>query len=192
MKSGTIYAISGENGWIYYGQVDADKAIGLFRRRDREIAEVGDILSAPIISVVNVFYASVGRAVRSGRWKKIGISPIVGSLCFPRASVQWSVGTLVCTVWENGRPNGDCRIEHPSIQHLEIIAVWDAEYHLPERLTADYGAEPAAWHVGGPVWRERLVKEEMARRNPEAPWHALPEDWIWCERSPLEPPPNLP
>jgi hypothetical protein len=192
MKAGTIYAISGEDGWIYYGQVAADKAIGFFRWRDRAIAIVDEIVAAPVMSVVNLFYSSVGRAVRTGRWKKIGIAPTVRPLCLPRASVQWPVGTLVCTVREDGESSRNCRIEDPTIQQLEIMAIWDAEYHVAERLTADFGAEPAAWHVGGPVWRERRVKEEMARRSPEASWHALPEDWVWCERSPLEQPPVLP
>jgi len=58
------------------------------------------------------------------------------------------------------------------------MAVWDAQHHVPKRLTADFGVEASEWHVGGPIWRERKVKEEMALRHPDKPWHSLPADWV--------------
>lgn len=59
------------------------------------------------------------------------------------------------------------------------MAVWDAEHHIPGRLTADFGFEPSEWHIGGPISRERKIKEEMARRYPDAPWHQLPAGWVF-------------
>ena len=71
----------------------------------------------------------------------------------------------IVTVWtETG--SYKTQIDDPAIQDCEIIAAWDAVYHIPARLTADFGAEPAAWHVGGPVWRQREVMKERERRFP--------------------------
>lgn len=61
----------------------------------------------------------------------------------------------------------------PSIDYTSV-ALWDAENHIGARLAANFGEEEAPWHIGGPVWRERRVKEESARRFPDAPWHQLP------------------
>jgi hypothetical protein len=82
------------------------------------------------------------------------------------------------TIWLDNAPAWNTRVEDPAIQDMEIMAVWDAEFHVPARLTADYGAEEAPWHVGGPIWRERRLKEEMAARAPDQPWHRLPPDWV--------------
>lgn len=84
MTAGALYAVNGEGGWIYYGQVTPEKTVGFFRRRDRQPA-----------------------------------TP----------------------------------------------------------TTADYGAEEAEWHVGGPIWRERRIKEEMAERFDQH-WNRLPTDWV--------------
>jgi len=65
--------------------------------------------------------------------------------------------------------------DDPEIQDFEVMAAWDAMAHIPGRLKADYGAEPADWHVGGPLWRYRQVRQEYARRFPQ-PWHQLPID----------------
>jgi hypothetical protein len=136
------------------------------------------VLATPIMSVISVGYPSITRALRSGRWKKLGRLPVVGELTTPRSSVQWPVGTLTVTVCTSDEPAYDTRVEDPAIQDMEIMASWDAIEHIPARLTAEFGAEQAEWHVGGPIWRERRIKEEMASRFPDQPWHALPGDWV--------------
>ena len=83
------------------------------------------------------------------------------------ASGSVAVGTLFVGV-SDGDADYDTRVEDPAIQDMEIIASWDAEQHIPARRTADVGPEDAPWHVGGPVWRERRVKEDYARRFPDA------------------------
>lgn len=178
LKSGTLYALFGEGEWIYYGQVTSEKSVGFFRRRDHEVANVKDILSSPVMSVVSVAFPSITRALRAGRWVKLGRYDLAGALHIVPPQVQWPVGTLAVTIWEGGGATRETRLEDPAIQDLEVVAVWDAEHHLPARLTADFGVEEAAWHVGGPVSRERKLKEEMARRFPDQPWHQLPSDWV--------------
>lgn len=178
LKSGTLYAVLGEQEWIYYGQVTREKAVGFFRRRDREVADVEMIVSSSVMSVVSVAFPSISRALRSGRWQKLGRYELVSELQRGRRVVQWPVGTLTVTVWDEGEAAAETRVDDPAIQDLEVMAVWDAEEHIPSRLTADFGQETAEWHVGGPVWRQRNVKEEFARRHPEASWHRLPEDWV--------------
>lgn len=181
LKPGTLYAVVGEGGWVYYGQVAPDKAIGFFRRRDREVADVQTILSSPMMAVVTVAYPSITRALRAGRWAKLGRFELAEELRAPRRVVQWPVGTLNVIVWEGEETIQETRVEDPAIQDVELMAVWDAEYHIPARLTADFGAEAPEWHIGGPIWRERRVKEEIARRSPDRPGNQLPPDWVGTE-----------
>jgi hypothetical protein len=177
LRTGTLYAVAGEGGWIYYGQVMPDRRIGFLKRRDREPAAAEAILTASVMAQVGVVEPSIGRALRAGDWKRLGRFPLHPDLLQPGGMVQWPVGTLIVGVLDI-HGERDMRIENPTIQHYEIMAAWDAQHHIPERLAADYGAEPAAWHVGGPVWRERRLHEERARRHPEAAWHALPANWV--------------
>ena len=178
MKAGALYAVTGDAGWVYYGQVTPEKKIGFFRRRDRKPADAAIVLNTPIMAVIIVAYPSITRALRSGRWKKLGRFAVAQELVQPRPSVYWPVGTLTVSVSELDEANRDTRVDDPAIQDMELVAVWDAEHHIPARLTADFGIEQAEWHVGGPIRRERWIKEEMARRWPDQAWHKLPADWV--------------
>ena len=181
LKPGTVYAVAGEDGWLYYGQATNDKSVGFFRHRERRLGPFEAALEAPVMAVIDIFYPSITRALRSGKWKKLGRAPLAAGLAGPRMKVQWPTGTLTVTVWADSDPGFETRVEDPEIQEYERMAVWDAEAHVPARLTADFGADEAEWHVGGPIWRERRVKEEYARRFPDEPWHRLPADWVSTE-----------
>ncbi len=178
LKSGTLYALFGEAHWIYYGQVSAEKTTGFFRRRDREVASVDEILNASLMAVIGVSYPSITRALRSGRWKKLGRFELAAELRELPPTVQWPVGTLNVTVWIGGEAAYETSVDDPAIQAFELIASWDAEEHIPARLTADFGHEEGEWHIGGPVFRERKIKEAFATRFPDQPWNALPPDWV--------------
>ncbi|HEX4737869.1 MAG TPA: hypothetical protein VH331_09935 [Allosphingosinicella sp.] len=177
LKAGALYAFFGEGGWIYYGQVTAEKKVAFFRCRDRELGDSEAVLATPVMCLLSVAYPSITRALRSGRWTKLGRHPLSSQLQKPQPSVNWPVGTLTVTVCI-GDSTYDTRVDDPAIQDMELMAVWDAEAHVPARLTADFGVEPAQWHVGGPIRRERRIKEEMAQRFPDQPWHQLPGDWV--------------
>ncbi|MFZ5749121.1 MAG: hypothetical protein ACOY45_15865 [Pseudomonadota bacterium] len=178
LNAGALYALVGGEGWIYYGQVTPERKLGFFRRRDREPADPAAVLQSPILSVVLVAFPSITRALRAGRWKKLGRFAVVPALVAPRPAVQWPVGTLVVTVFSGDWPGYETRVEDPSIQDMELTAVWDAEHHIPARMIADFGAEEAPWHVGGPIRRERQIAEERARRFADQPGHRLPPDWV--------------
>ncbi|WP_242154612.1 hypothetical protein [Sphingomonas sp. BAUL-RG-20F-R05-02] len=178
MTVGTLYAVAGDASWVYYGQVTPEKKIGFFRRRDREPVDPSIVLDTPVMSVVSVAYPSITSAIRAGRWKRLGRFPTAKALIEPRPSVQWPVGTLVVTVWMEDAPNHDTRVDDPDIQDMELIAVWDAEHHIPGRLVADFQAEEAEWHIGSSIRRERQIKEEMARRFSNQPQHKLPAGWV--------------
>jgi len=45
LKAGTLYAVSGERDWIYFGQVARDKQIGFFRKRARKLIDPAEILA---------------------------------------------------------------------------------------------------------------------------------------------------
>ena len=178
LKAGTLYAVMGDGGWIYYGQVTPEKLVGFFRRRDRDVADALTVLCSPVMAVVAVAYPSVTRALRDGQWMKLGRYELVEALRNPKGIVQWPAGTLNVKVQKGTNTILETRLEDPTIQDLELMAVWDAQQHIPARLTADFGEEEPSWHVGGPIWRERKVKEEMAKRFPDQPWHQLPSDWV--------------
>ena len=175
---GTLYAVTGENGWIYYGQVTAAGQLAFLRRRDRAQSPSADVLGEEVMSQVSVDRASLGPALRAGAWTKLGrFDPHPATVHGPDM-VQWPFGTLTVTVWTNEQPRYSTRVEDPAIQHLEVKASWHATRHIPARLTADFGAEAAQWWVGGPLWRHRRVKEAYARLYPDRPWHRLPPDWV--------------
>lgn len=168
-KRGAVYAVAGGDGWICYGQVMPDKCVGFFRRRDRSLAAPETILTAAVMCILCISYASITRLARFG---------LHDALARPHRQVQWPAGALTVNVWEDYKIIYDTRVEDPRIQNLEFMAVYDAMEHIPERLSADFGAEDAAWHIGGPIWRERCVREEFARRFPDHPFYPLPPDWV--------------
>ncbi|SEQ88189.1 hypothetical protein SAMN05216548_108190 [Faunimonas pinastri] len=178
LTTGTLYAVRGESDWLYYGQVTAEKNVAFFARRDRTVASPDEILSSPIMAVVSVSRPSIGRALRSGHWKKLGRFALPEVLHQPTLRVQWPPASFKVIVWSGGTRQFETTPDDPAIQDAEVIAAWDAEHHIPQRLTADFGAEAAEWHVGGPVWRERRVREEYARRFPDQPGHRLPQGWV--------------
>jgi hypothetical protein len=178
LKAGTVYAVTGENSWIYYAQVTSSRDLAFFRLRSRDLEAVDAPLSRPVMSTITVAVPSITRALRAGAWKHLGRHELAEEASAPTLHVQWPVGTLTVTVWQDGTPAFDTRADDPAIQAIELMAVWDAEAHIPQRLTADFGEEEAAWHVGGPIRRERLIREERARRWPDQPAHRLPPDWV--------------
>lgn len=151
MTAGTLYALAGDGGWVYYGQVTPEKKVGFFWRQDREAVPPALVLTDPVMTVTSIGYPSITRALRAGRWSKLGGFPLADELSTPCPSVQWPVCTPTVTVWVGGEPSHGRRVEDPAIQNMELMAVWDAVEHIPARLTADFGAEEPEWHVGGPI-----------------------------------------
>lgn len=98
MTGGTLYALAGDGGWVYYGQVTPEKKVGFFRRRDREAVAPALVLTEPVMVVTSVGYPSITRALRTGRWSKLGRFPVSDEIGAPRPLVQWPVGTLTVTV----------------------------------------------------------------------------------------------
>lgn len=92
LTAGTVYAVAGADGWIYFGQVTPLKRIGFLRFRSREIEPLDRVLSCPVMSEVTVHYPSVGDALRRGLWTKIGKAALHPDLRVPRDQVQWPVG----------------------------------------------------------------------------------------------------
>lgn len=178
LKAGTVYAVTGEDNWIYYAQVTPSKDLAFFRFRSRELEAVDAPLGRTAMSIITVAVPSITRALRAGAWRHLGRHDLAEGLSAPSLHVQWPVGTLTVTVWRDGTPLSDTRADDPAIQAIELMALWDAEAHIPQRLTADFGEEEAAWHVSGPIRRERLIREERARRWPDQPAHRLPPDWV--------------
>jgi hypothetical protein len=182
LSPGALYAIDGERGWVYYGQITPHRTFGSFRFRTREIVTAGEVLRHPVMSHFHCVTGGIGDALRTGKWVKLGRFPVHEGLAEQPHSAMWSFGALTVTVWQGGSQLYTAAVDDPRVQDLEVMSVW-SPHHLPDRLEADFGAEPAAWHVGGPVWRERLVIEEYARRFPDQPSHQLPPGWVPVRRS---------
>lgn len=182
LRSGNLFAIDGGDSYIYYGQIAADKSIGFFKHRSSALSSLDTITSSSLMSRFRVGYPSIERALRSGAWWYLGHFKLHEDLGEPDLQVQWPVGTLAVTVWRGSRRIKDTKIDDPEIQDLEIMAVYDAELHVPGRVEADFTGRPDSWSVGGPIWRERVQKERMAALNPEQPWSQLPGDWVFVER----------
>lgn len=185
-KPGTVYAVDGGEGWIYYGQVSAQKQeMGFLRYRTEELGLPEPLAAYPLMNRIILYDGSAGRALRSGRWKVLGRFDLHPDFGKSYALVQCPVGTNIVRVFlYQGAPDSppqltrewETRIDDPEIQNYEVMAVWDAEHHIPARLKADYGQEEADWSTIGPVWRYRKMKVEASRRFPGAPGHQLPTD----------------
>jgi len=182
---GTLYCVDAE-GWVYYGQVSAVRgSVGFLRYRTKRV-DVPRVLAAhPLMNRIGINWASLGRALRAGRWQLLDRFELHPGFAKPYGLVQCPVNTNNVAVWlyqdHPGRPSmlikkWQTRINDSEIQDFEVIASWDAEYHVPGRLKADFGQEEADWNIIGPVWRYRKVQIERARRFPDKPWHRLPTD----------------
>jgi hypothetical protein len=182
LRSGTVYAIDGGDSYIYYGQIAPNKSVGFFKYRSKQLSLAEEVLSSEIMSRFGVGYQSIGQALRAGTWLKIGIYPLRKKLEEEPLLVQWPVGTLQVDIWEGHTVVKSTMVHDPDIQNLEIIAAYDAVYHVPKRLQADFTGGISSWPVGGPIWRERIKKEELARNHPEQSWHTLPKEWVPVER----------
>jgi len=183
LRPGTLYAIASPNRSVFYGQVCADQSFAFYRVRDPELSEFEPSASTSVMSRFSVNLPSIGRALRAGVWKKIGKADLVDKLQEDNSYVQWPVGTLNVHVWRGPSIVSNTRIEDPAIQNTEVMIVWDADAHVARRLLVDFDyqgalhANTSAWSIGGPVWRQRRVREEYARRFPGEP-HDLPKDWV--------------
>ena len=166
-----MYAVHGPDGWVYFGQIATNGDFAFYRHRSSETADAGNALVSPIMSRFSVDRRSVGVALRQGVWVKLTKHAMPPALMRPCPYVQWPVGTAMVTVWsraqKDGGPTHETTIDDPLIQAYEVGSSWDAVHHVPERLQLDFGdAKPEAWQIGGPVWRQRRVAVEIAKRHP--------------------------
>ncbi len=177
LKPGALYAINGGDSFIYYGQMAQNKQIGFFRFRS-QVVLADEALASEIMSRFGVSYQSIGVALRNGDWLSLGRRELRRELVEEPVLVQWPVGTLEVTLWQGDAIVGTTQAHDPAIQNLEVIAAYDATSHVPGRLRLDFLQSPDAWSAGGTVWRERRIKEDLAARFPEAPWHQIPPNWV--------------
>ena len=177
LRPGTLYAIDGGDSFIYYGQVAPEPLLGFFRFRSR-VVSVAEALSSEIMSRFAVDRSSIGAALRVGKWLGLGRHRLRAELNEEPILVQWPVGTLRVDLWKGSAIVGSANVHDPEVQHLEIIASYDAIEHVPARLRADFDQPGDAWMVGGSVLRERLLKQDLAARFPDKPWHNLPAGWV--------------
>lgn len=141
LRGGNLLAIDGGDSYIYYGQIAADKSIGFFKHRSRALSSLDTITSSPFMSRFRVGYPSIGRALRSGAWLYLGHFNLHDDLREPDLQVLWPVGTLAVTVWKGSRRVKETKVYDPEIQDLEVMAVYDAELHVPGRVNADFTPE---------------------------------------------------
>lgn len=181
LKAGALYAVDGQDGYIYYAQVSKTKDFGFFNYRSIELELISNFIQTKIMSRFLVSMPSIGRALREGAWLYLGKELLNSELEVEAHMVQWSVGTIEVEVWCGSEIIKSTTAFDPEIQNLEIIAAYDAIYHAPKRLSADFISPFEGCLVGGSVFRERLNKEYMANKFPEAPWHQLPKNWVYIK-----------
>mgnify|MGYP005986193731 CR=1 FL=1 len=180
-KPGTIYAIAGEDDYIYYGQISADKTIGFFKFRTELLMTMEEVVLHPIMSRFIVNFPSIGRAMRKGLWQKMGSAKLPEQLNNTIDTAQWPVGELNVSIWRGGEVIKNTSVFDPTIQDIEIIQAYDADYHVIERLKADYENPDNSFEVGGSIKRERKLKEMLAQKHKDKPWHNLPDNWVYSD-----------
>lgn len=177
IKEGVLYAIDGQDGFIYYGQLGRDKSVGFFKHRDIELSRKFSPPSHRIMSRFMISFPSIGRALRSGMWLKLGKFELHDDLQDYMVLVQWPVDTLDVLVWKGDKIIKKTNAFDPEIQEFELMQVYDAVAHVAKRLQVDFDPSAENPEVGGSVRKERKLKELLAQRFPDQPWHQLPKNW---------------
>ena len=98
MIPGTLYAVDGGDGQIYFGQVTPTQWIGFFRHRSIEIGDLDVVVSSPVMCRFGVAHRSIGQAVRLGKWRKLGNFPMPPTIAEPTSYVLWPVGSSQVSV----------------------------------------------------------------------------------------------
>lgn len=167
-RPGTVYAVSGPKAWIYWAQVKSDLEIGFFNYRSKDLANTINALKSDVILELTVNIPSIGRALRSGVWKKLNVLPIGPSLAINRPRIHWSavdreMGRAQAHIIDLTRSEPVVTsIDDPAIQGLELAAAWDAEFHVPERLAVAFGDSEAAPFALGNV---AFMRQQAANRQ---------------------------
>jgi hypothetical protein len=166
LRPGTVYAVSGPDSWIYWAQVKSELEVGFFGFRSQDLADTEIAVQAEIVLELTLSHPSIGRALRSGVWKKLGVFAIGESLAFNRPRVHWSdvdreMGQTQVHVFDLTKNEpAVTSVDDPAIQHLELAAAWDAEYHVPERLAVEFGdREPAPYALGNVAFMRRQMAD---------------------------------
>ncbi|PPC79273.1 hypothetical protein C4K68_00785 [Pokkaliibacter plantistimulans] len=61
LKAGTLYAIDGQDGYIYYSQVSGSEDFGFFKYRSTDLESISSFIDSDIMSRFIVSRPSVGR-----------------------------------------------------------------------------------------------------------------------------------
>lgn len=158
---GYVYAITGSDGMTYAGQIATQNMVGFFRWRGA-LPEVNAALECPLMFRCGVSRDSVGRALRAGVWKSLGLRDLHAELRKEPVLVQWPTFSSHAKLWQGEQIVGITPIDDPAIQQLEVIAAWHAQHHIPHRLTAEYHNDDSAWS-----WRGRVVDVRRQRSLPD-------------------------
>jgi hypothetical protein len=180
-KPGTVYAITGYDDYIYYAQIAADGTIGFFKFRSSSLEDFKTVSTNSIMSRFIVSFPSIGRALRSGLWLKLGVHRLIPELNNSVEMAQWPVGELNVSIWRDEEIVKETSVFDPEVQQIEIIQAYDADYHVNDRLQADFEDPENVFEVGGNISRERKIKEMLAEKHQDQPWHQLPADWIYSD-----------
>lgn len=176
LSAGACYAINDGKGRFFFAQIACDQTSGFSRCRSETPNSIELALDAPVLCRMAVGHRSIGPALREGVWLYLGRHALREELRRPHKHIAWPVGDTQVEVIEvtpdGSWENTPSRIDDPAIQNLEVAITWDA-LDIAERLEADVAPEKAAWHIGGPVWRQRRVALEYALRFPDNPFHVL-------------------
>lgn len=157
LKSGYLYAVRGADNLLYVGQVAGQNMVGFLRWRG-EVADVDAAFKSTLMFRCGVFRDSIGRALRSCAWTVVGYRELHPQLQDDPILVQWPNFSTQAWLWRGAHAFGHTTIDDPSIQQLEVIGAWDAEYHIAQRLPAEFNDDELGWQ-----WRGRVADIRLQR-----------------------------
>lgn len=144
-------------GRTIFAQVDPWRSIAFFNAvaftRDR----LGDTLRTNPMCILHVNWQSVGRALRTGAWCALGVHPMSDLLRSPKRFAHWPGFSETLVIWSGTSPEAVFRHDDPDVQDIELMAEWDAETQVSQRLEHELGLQLHP-KVTGPVWRERMLR----------------------------------
>ncbi len=156
MLPGTVYTVTVGDRTVF-AQVDPWRSVAFFKSQ----TETGNPLQASLLKqplcALHVNFQSVGRVLKTGAWRALGVHPMSEIVRSPKRFAHWPSFSETLVVWCGTSPERVLRHDDPEVQDVELMAVWDAQIQVPKRLEDELGIQ---FHpnMTGPVWRERILR----------------------------------
>lgn len=145
------------DGRMVVAQVDPWRSIAFFDALGFTTDHLQGALSTRPLCILFVNAPSIGRAMRAGAWQPLGLHPMSDIVRSPKRHAHWPAFSETLVIWSGTSPEAVLRYDDPTVQDVEVMAEWDAQTQVPDRLQHELGLRLIP-KITGPIWRERVLR----------------------------------